>query len=440
MKQFQPSAPVAPQFPLPLAFIFLLLAFGAGVGAGAKGWRMLEWDPLAAPQPKIGGTNERQLPEPSAVNEPVVSASKAASPEGVIEQVMKSRGRLERTYRMAAWVQDASEEQVIEALKRCGQISDEDQRSLFKAMLYERWGQLDGPTALAFLKSLSDDNYEARHMFVPLFEGWVKSDPKGAIDAITASDDVVWELDYGRGRTLVQATFTSICASDPELAMQLALSLTGRKDLDYHSSKAVQAIADWHYEHDGVDSLLAWGDTLPAAVDQKAALEAAAHSALEHKDLNGAAAILNKIGFSGVSGNMIKDYTRAAAECNLQATASWVATMPEGENRASAFSGLVWASTWNDNFDWLAGFPSGPTTDARILGELESRGDFAADASFKLASYISDPAKRSSAMTQSAITWLKQDPEAAKPALPPGFVAWWDSKTAPVSLAEAPPL
>lgn len=134
-------------------------------------------------------------------------------------QILQNTDYIRAHLDLDAYLEGVTKTNIGTYLAEFENLPSSDQTNPMMAKLLEKWGQIDGPSAFEYAKSMSG---QRRGWFISkAATGWSKSDPVAAFDAIMVASN------NGRASNIpVHHVVMTIASTDLRLASKLALNLS----------------------------------------------------------------------------------------------------------------------------------------------------------------------------------------------------------------------
>ncbi|MES2468559.1 MAG: hypothetical protein V4675_14725 [Verrucomicrobiota bacterium] len=280
-------------------------------------------------------------------------------------------------------------------------------------LLAHAWGALDGPGALAVIKSGGDrDGLKAR---LSVMGGWATRDSGGALAWLKELETNADGLKEGKPeamqelRLLKAGLIRGLAAHDPNQAMGL---LPGMEEKE--RGPMVSLIAREQFRL-GIDAATQWAGAIsdPALREQAMASLVRQYAA---DDPAKAAAWLTAQNGTASNPSSIGAVAREWAAKDPAATVQWMDGLPEGPAKNEAWEDALRSWSKKDplaSSTYLSQMPKGAARDSAVSSLSRSIAREDPDAAIQWANTIQDPAARETALVRSIQLWSTRDKAAA---------------------------
>ncbi len=280
-------------------------------------------------------------------------------------------------------------------------------------LLAHAWGALDGPGALAVIKSGGDrDGLKAR---LSVMGGWATRDSSGALAWLKAQEASADGLKEGKPeamqelRILKAGLIRGLAAHDPDQAMGLLPSMEEKE-----RGPMVSLIAREQFRL-GIDAATQWA----GAISDPALREQAMASLVRQyatDDPAKAAAWLSTQNGTANNPSSIGAVAREWAAKDPAAAVQWMDGLAEGPAKNEAWEDALRSWSKKDplaSSTYLSKMPVGPARDSAVSSLSRSIAREDPDAAIQWANTIQDPAARETALVRSIQLWSTRDQAAA---------------------------
>lgn len=346
---------------------------------------------VGAESPGIQG--ERSPLSPDAMTAAVNAMVDERDPVAAMRAFSELLGKLTPENAAAAWTALA------------GRLQD-DEAARYLPVLARAWGAMDGPGALAALKS-SDDRAGVRARATAL-AGWAAHDSAAAAgwyrDLVARSD-----RDPSDDHHLRSGLIRGLAVRDPGIALEL-LSTTQEQE----RRPLMQLLTQEQYRQ-GIDAAVQWAGGI---ADGELRGQAIASLLRQHaeEDPAKAAAWLSAQPNLRDDAQATGALARQWAAKDPTAAVDWISSLPEGAARNEAWEDALRSWSRRDplaSSTYLAQLPAGPSRDSAVSSLSRSIARQDPDAAIQWAATIQDPAVRDAALVRTVQLWRTTDEASA---------------------------
>ena len=280
-------------------------------------------------------------------------------------------------------------------------------------LLAHAWGALDGPGALAVIKSGGDrDDLKAR---LSAMGGWATKDSGEALAWLKDQETTAGGLKEGKQeamqelRLLKAGLIQGLAAQDPNRAMSLLPSM------DEKERGPLMAVIAREQFRLGMDAASQWAGSIadPALREQAMASLVRQYA---NDDPAKAAAWLTAQGGTTGSPAAIGSVAREWAAKDPAAAVIWMDSLPDGPAKNEAWEDALRSWSKKDpmaSSTYLSQMPTGPARDSAVSSLSRSIAKEDPDAAIQWANSIQDPAARETALVRSVQLWSSKNQAAA---------------------------
>lgn len=268
-------------------------------------------------------------------------------------------------------------------------------RNALRAALLRRWTQVDPRAAAAWASALPPSVQNAE-LNATITDIWSETDPEAALAQ----------------RPLTFTALRNLTRKAPEKAAQLALAEGSPDQRAYRISSVAEA---W-FERDP-EAAMKWAVSLPAVSEKCAALQPFINQ-LADVDPAVVGSYIATLPEDVSTSRLVRQLVSRWSEVDPSSAGQWIQNLPATkETRGEALR--ILARAWADDdpdaaMAWAATLPTEQDRTAATSSLIQTLASYEPTTAARLATSLTDPREKLSAIHRIAWSWFRQDPAAAK--------------------------